>query len=71
VSDQERRPSTARPEDPTEEAKTLQPNSQEMQEEPDAERGERIETGKAIARGGRSEGQVPGATESEKNQQNP
>jgi hypothetical protein len=28
----------------------------------DAERGERIETGKTIARGGKSSGEVPGAT---------
>ena len=34
-----------------------------VEEEPAVERGERIATGKAIARGGKSTGQVPGATE--------
>ena len=33
---------------------------------PDQERGERIETGKIIARGGKSTGNVPGATEQKK-----
>jgi len=41
------------------EAETLQPDDQPG--EPSAERGERHETGKAIARGGKTHGHVPGA----------
>jgi hypothetical protein len=34
-----------------------------IEEEPAVERGERIDTGKTIARGGKETGHVPGATE--------
>jgi hypothetical protein len=34
-----------------------------VEEEPAVERGERIDTGKTIARGGKETGHVPGATE--------
>ena len=35
------------------------------EQDPAVERGERIQTGKAIARGGKESGHVPGATEQE------
>lgn len=34
------------------------------EEQPSVERGERLDTGKTIARGGKSEGKVPGTNES-------
>jgi hypothetical protein len=34
-----------------------------VEEDPAVERGERIDTGKTIARGGKESGHVPGATE--------
>ena len=40
--------------------------SQKAELTPDQERGERIDTGKTIARGGKTTGQVPGATEQKK-----
>jgi hypothetical protein len=39
--------------------------NQEVAEEPAVERGERMSSAKAIARGGKSTGKVPGATENE------
>lgn len=42
--------------------RTTQP-SEDIAAEPAAERGERIDTGKAIHRGGKTEGKVPGAEE--------
>jgi hypothetical protein len=37
-----------------------------VEQDPAVERGERIDTGKTIARGGKTDGHVPGATESER-----
>jgi len=34
-----------------------------VEEDPAVEQGERIDTGKAIVRGGKEQGHVPGATE--------
>jgi hypothetical protein len=39
------------------------PGDPPVEEEPAVERGERIDTGKTIARGGKETGHVPGATE--------
>jgi hypothetical protein len=41
------------------------PAGEQVEEEPAVERGERIDTGKTIARGGKTTGHVPGATERE------
>jgi hypothetical protein len=43
------------------------PADHPLEKEPAVERGERIETGKSIARGGKDTGHVPGATEQKKN----
>jgi hypothetical protein len=50
----EEQPEKARPNAPT--------NVQQPETTPAEERGERIATGKAIARGGKTSGDVPGAT---------
>ena len=44
-------------------AKTKTPAPTPPPEDPAVERGERIETGKNIARGGKTTGNVPGATQ--------
>jgi hypothetical protein len=42
---------------------TGQPDEPQSPADPAAERGERTDTGRTIARGGKSEGEVPGGTE--------
>lgn len=44
-------------------AERQQAEDDSVEDEPAVERGERIDTGKAIARGGKETGKVPGATE--------
>jgi len=39
------------------------PEDHPVEQDPAVERGERIHTGKTIARGGKEDGNVPGATE--------
>jgi hypothetical protein len=48
--------------------KSIAERQEKAEEEttPDQERGERIATGKAIARGGKQSGHVPGATSNDK-----
>ena len=49
--------------DQTETKKNLAETAENTTADPGAERGERMETGKTIARGGKSTGKVPGTTE--------
>jgi hypothetical protein len=57
-----RRYGRAQPDDRPRKKPGTQPE-QAPETDPAAERGERIETGKTIARGGKTTGHVPGATE--------
>jgi hypothetical protein len=49
--------------DDTQETERRQAQQDSIEDDPAVERGERIDTGKDIARGGKEKGKVPGATD--------
>jgi len=52
-----------RPEPPAHDAQPGGKADHPVEQDPAVERGERLDTGKTIARGGKEKGSVPGATE--------
>lgn len=52
--------------DPAQDSPGEEKDKKAPEKRPDAEWGERIQTGKDIARGGKTNGPVPGATEEKK-----
>ena len=58
-----RQPREERQKSPSSPKPTAPPQDHPVEEDPAAERGERIHTGKIIARGGKETGDVEGATE--------
>jgi hypothetical protein len=57
----QKKPDAGRPKGPAQEQNDEQTGVHEPETTPAQERGERIDTGKSIARGGKDEGPVPGA----------